>query len=184
MSLRTRSMSVTIVSLFGTLVCAAFAKDTFPKEYVPTVFENYVADIKVDGYDVELSLWDTAGQVRSNRSGMASRCFVFVGCLWFDVFFSFPFFLIFLCVFRLVYRRLFSPSWERAAASCLLARVKRPKVRIMHTNMPQPTTADHTTTARTRCRRTTIASGRFPTRTPKSSSSVRCAASGPGASFS
>jgi len=29
--------------------------------YVPTVFENYVADIEVEGKQIELALWDTAG---------------------------------------------------------------------------------------------------------------------------
>lgn len=35
--------------------------------YEPTVFENYVHDIFVDGKYVELSLWDTAGQEEFDR---------------------------------------------------------------------------------------------------------------------
>lgn len=29
---------------------------------MPTVFENYVTDCRVDGRSVQLALWDTAGQ--------------------------------------------------------------------------------------------------------------------------
>jgi Ras homolog gene family, member A len=38
-----------------------FCKGTFPEVWVPTVFENYVADIVVDNKHVELALWDTSG---------------------------------------------------------------------------------------------------------------------------
>lgn len=45
-----------------TCLLIVFSKDEFPEVYVPTVFENYVADIEVDSRQVELALWDTAGQ--------------------------------------------------------------------------------------------------------------------------
>ncbi|KAK9313511.1 small GTPase superfamily [Lipomyces starkeyi] len=44
-----------------------FTRGYFPQVYEPTVFENYVHDIFVDGTAVQLSLWDTAGQEEFDR---------------------------------------------------------------------------------------------------------------------
>lgn len=43
------------------LLCV-FAEGEFPTQYEPTVFENYVAEIRLDGKPIQLALWDTAGQ--------------------------------------------------------------------------------------------------------------------------
>ncbi|KZV89486.1 hypothetical protein EXIGLDRAFT_838510 [Exidia glandulosa HHB12029] len=48
------------------LLCC-FALGEFPKEYQPTIFENYVAEIRLDGKPVQLALWDTAGQEEYER---------------------------------------------------------------------------------------------------------------------
>ncbi|XP_013388299.1 ras-like GTP-binding protein Rho1 [Lingula anatina] len=44
-----------------------FTQDDFTLSYIPTVFENYVTDIEVDGKQIELALWDTAGQEDYDR---------------------------------------------------------------------------------------------------------------------
>lgn len=44
-----------------------FTRGYFPQVYEPTVFENYVHDIFVDGQAMQLSLWDTAGQEEFDR---------------------------------------------------------------------------------------------------------------------
>ena len=47
-----------------TCLLIVFSKDQFPEVYVPTVFENYVADIEVDGKQVIflLSFWSSEGR--------------------------------------------------------------------------------------------------------------------------
>ncbi|KAG7194232.1 Rho GTPase [Scheffersomyces spartinae] len=44
-----------------------FTRGYFPQVYEPTVFENYVHDIFIDQQQVQLSLWDTAGQEEFDR---------------------------------------------------------------------------------------------------------------------
>ena len=57
-----------------TCLLFAFTKDEFPDKYIPTVFENYVSDIEVEGKLVELALWDTAGWLINNMTNNISLC--------------------------------------------------------------------------------------------------------------
>ena len=45
--------NIALSSLGKTCLLIVFSKDQFPEVYVPTVFENYVSDIEIDGKQVE-----------------------------------------------------------------------------------------------------------------------------------
>ena len=51
-----------VSSLGMTSIIVSYTQNKFPTEYVPTVFDNYTATVKIDGRTINLGLWDTAGQ--------------------------------------------------------------------------------------------------------------------------
>ncbi len=51
-----------------TCLLISYANNSFPEDYIPTVFDNYVVNLTAGNQKIELGLWDTAGQVRRSRN--------------------------------------------------------------------------------------------------------------------
>lgn len=60
-----------------------FTRGYFPQVYEPTVFENYIQDVIVDGKTIELSIWDTAGiYILKKEERKQRHCYFLTLCFY------------------------------------------------------------------------------------------------------
>ena len=67
---QTRGIKLVVIgdgAVGKTCLLISYANNRFPEDYIPTVFDNYVVNLRGGEETIELGLWDTAGQEEYDR---------------------------------------------------------------------------------------------------------------------
>jgi cell division control protein 42 len=61
-----------------TSMLISYTTNTFPQSYVPTVFDNYLVTVMIDGEPHTLALFDTAGQTGKDETKKSMRILLLI----------------------------------------------------------------------------------------------------------